>query len=225
MLLLPFQMLDFCGDYFQPMHTNRSARLEMKMTNKVPHWMQVHRRGWTLIELITTVTILTIVAVVIIPYAASGSSPMGQSVARMVVTDILAAQMDAITNQEYRRIHFFEGGNGWCVEVIDSDQLNEAYDSDTAQYAVDVVESHGQNQRSIKDFSVDGRFRNIFIEDVVFDGVYRSITFDPTGGIVAPDGSPSTGGSFEVHSGEFSWKISLAPLTGKVVVVDLGGGI
>ena len=51
----------------------------------------LHRAGWTLIEMLTTVVILGISALILIPHASSGESASGQSVTRMAVTEILAA--------------------------------------------------------------------------------------------------------------------------------------
>jgi type II secretory pathway pseudopilin PulG len=181
------------------------------------------RKGWTLIELLTTVIILTISAYILIPYASSGQSSSGQSVARMAVTEILAAQMDAVSTQGYRRIHFFADGTGWCVEELESSQLMNAFDFATADFAEDAIESQGQGQQSITRFSEDNRFNTISIQNVLFDGANPNVTFDPTGGIIATDGSPSTGGSFEIQSGDLRWEVQLAPLTGKVTVVTLGG--
>lgn len=178
--------------------------------------------GWTFIELLTTITILVIASVVLIPHATSGESSSGQSATRFVVTDILAAQMDAVALQSFRRVHFFSDGSGWCVEVLDSSQLADPYDPMTAVYAVDEIESQGHGQQSYVDFTQDSRYKNISIVSPLFDGTNQSIIFDQTGGIIAPDGSPSTGGSFEVQSGDFSWQVQLAPLTGKLTVVDLG---
>jgi type II secretory pathway pseudopilin PulG len=181
------------------------------------------RKGWTLIELLTTVIILTISAYILIPYASSGQSSSGQSVARMAVTEILAAQRDAVSTQGYRRIHFFADGTGWCVEELESSQLMNAFDFATADFAEDAIESQGQGQQSITRFSEDNRFNTISIQNVLFDGANPNVTFDPTGGIIATDGSPSTGGSFEIQSGDLRWEVQLAPLTGKVTVVTLGG--
>lgn len=193
------------------------------MTNKTRQFSVPRRLGWTLIEVITTVIILTISAYILIPFASSGASASGQSVARMAVTEILAAQMDAVATQGYRRLHFFTDGSGWCVEDIDSSQLSTPFDFASANFAEDSIESQGQNQKSITRFTEDSRFQSIAIENVLFDGVNQNVTFDPTGGIVSTDGSPSTGGSFEVHSGELQWQVQLAPLTGKITVVKLGG--
>ena len=182
-----------------------------------------HRFGWTLLELMTTVVVLAISAFVLIPYASSGASASGQSATRMAVTEILAAQMDAVATQGYRRIHFFSDGTGWCVEKLESNQLSNEFVFESANFAEDAVESQGQSQQSITRFSEDARFRNISMKNVLFDGANLEVTFDPTGGIVASDGSPSTGGSFELHSGKHQWQIQLAPLTGKVTVIELGG--
>ena len=193
------------------------------MATKKPQSQKFHRHGWTLIELLITVIVLGISSFVLIPYATSGDSASGQSATRMAVTEILAAQMDAVATQGYRRIHFFVDGSGWCVEELESSQLANAFDFATANFAEDAIESQGQGQQSITRFTEDNRFRLISIENALFDGANTSMIFDPTGGIIAPNGSPSTGGSFELHSGEFQWEIQLAPLTGKVTVIELGG--
>ncbi len=187
--------------------------------------LHVHRSGWTLIELLVTVAILVVSSYVLIPYATSGDSSSGQAASRMVVTEILAAQMDAVATQGYRRIQFFEDGSGWCVEELNSDQLATSFDFETANFAADAIESQGQKQQSITRFTEDTRFCSISIQKVQFDGLSLNVIFDPTGGIVSTDGSPSTGGSFEIHSGGFAWRIQLAPLTGKVTVLEVGGGL
>jgi type II secretory pathway pseudopilin PulG len=185
--------------------------------------VDAHRKGWALIEVLTTITVLVIAAVVLVPHASSGASASGQSVTRLAVTDILAAQMDAVANQDFRRIHFFTDGSGWCTEVLDSTQLATPFSAGTAEYAVDETESQGHNQTSYIDFNKDNRFRTMSIVSPLFDGTNTSVIFDQTGGIIAPDGSPSTGGSFEVHSDNHAWQVQLAPLTGKVDVTKVGG--
>ena len=156
-----------------------------------------------------------------VPYASVGASSAGQSAARYAVSTILTAQMDAISTQGFRRIHFYPDGSGWCVEVIDQSDLATPFDAATATFAQDATESQGQNQQSIMKFDEDRRYRDVSIDQVAFDGASDSVTFDPTGGIVAADGSPSTGGSFKVQSGDFAWEVLLAPLTGKVQVQEV----
>jgi type II secretory pathway pseudopilin PulG len=181
------------------------------------------RSGWTFIELLTTVVILAIVSVVIVPFATSGASASGQAATRLAVTELLAAQMDAVATQGYRRVHFFADGSGWCIAELESNELADAFDFATANLAVDVVEAQGQGQLAVIRFTEDSRFNTISIRNVSFDGGSDEVTFDPTGGIVASNGAPSTGGSFELQSGEFEWLIQLAPLTGKITVSEIGG--
>ena len=107
--------------------------------------LNTHRVGWTLLELLTTVVVLAISAFVLNPYASSGASASGQSATRMAVTEILAAQMDAVATQGFRRIHFFSDGTGWCVEKIESNQLSDEFEFETANFAQDAVESQGQS--------------------------------------------------------------------------------
>ena len=192
----------------------------MKQLTRVHNSKQ---HGWTLIELLTTVLVLAISAVLIVPYASSGASVSGQSASRLAVTELLAAQMDAVATQGYRRVDFFDDGSGWCIEELTSSELAIPFDFESATFAEDRVESQGHNQQSIVRFTEDSRFSNITIESISFDGGSSEVTFDPTGGIVSAAGSPSTGGSFELHSGEYAWLVQLAPLTGKISIELLGG--
>jgi type II secretory pathway pseudopilin PulG len=216
-------MSGLCWVVISPIQEKILKRFIVDMTQNTQHQITTHRRGLTLMDVLMTSVILVISSYIIIPYATSGSSASGQSAARMAVTDILAAQMDAVATQGYRRINFFADGSGWCVEELDSSELLNPFDFATATFAEDAAESQGQGQKSITNFTEDTRFRNITIENALFDGANLNVTFDPTGGIIAADGSPSTGGSFELHSGEFQWEIQLAPLTGKVTVTSIGG--
>ena len=183
------------------------------------------RAGWSFIELLSVLVVLAISAVIVIPYAASGASAAGQSATRFLVTDMLAAQMDAVATQGFRRLHFFTDGSGWCVVVLDSSELNDPFNPATAIYAEDAIESQGQNQQSIVNFVQDKRYKDITIENPNFDNGSLNVTFDPTGGIVTSEGMPSLGGSVEITSGDFRWEITVAPLTGKVSVSETTGEI
>tara|TARA_X000000368_G_C23000638_1_gene698779 strand:- start:131 stop:664 length:534 start_codon:yes stop_codon:yes gene_type:complete len=174
-------------------------------------------------ELLVTILVLVISTFILVPYASSGASSSGQSVARMAMTEMLAAQMDAVANQSYRRIHFFSDGSGWSVEELNSSELGDAYDFASANFVEDAVESQGQLQQSIIKFTEDNRFRDVIISNVLFDGMHSNFIFEPTGGIIDSSGYPSTGGSFVVNSGPHQWTVSVAPLTGKITVEKTGG--
>ena len=181
------------------------------------------RAGWSIVELLTVVVVLAAAAIFIVPYAASGASTAGQSATRLLVTDMLAAQMDAVATQGFRRVHFFSDGSGWCVLVLQSDELDDPFDASNATYAADEIESQGQNQQSIVNFPNDTRYKGIGIENPDFDNGSSDVTFDPMGGIVANNGTPSLGGSVAITSGKYSWEVTVAPLTGKVSVFETTG--
>ena len=45
-----------------------------------------------------------------------------QSAVRLLIADISFAQSDALAHQEYRRVHFYDDGRGWCVvRIAESD--------------------------------------------------------------------------------------------------------
>ena len=181
------------------------------------------KHGFTIIELIVTIAVLIIASWILVPYATMGDASSGQSASRLAVSQMLTAQMDAIAEQGYRRIYFYPNGSGWCVEIVEQGNLAAPFDANTANFAELKTESQGQDGYAIMNFTTDRRFRAISINNVSFDGGSESIIFDPAGGIVASDGSPSTGGSFTLHSGDHSWDIALAPLTGKISVHSNGG--
>ena len=183
------------------------------------------RSGWSLAELLTVIVVLGVAAMIVIPFAASGASASGQSAARLLVTDMLAAQMDAVASQNFRRVHFYSDGSGWCILELYAGELADPFDPETAKFAEDRIESQGQDQQSIINFVQDTRFRDIKIDNVNFGNGIEEIIFDPTGGIITNNGSPSLGGSVDITSGEFTWTVTLAPLTGKVSVSKTTGGV
>jgi hypothetical protein len=172
----------------------------------------------------TVTVVLAIAAIIVIPYAASGASATGQAASRLLVTDLLTAQMDAVATQGFRRVHFYSDGSGWCIVQLEQGELADPFDAGTAVYVADAIESQGQGQQSIIQLDQDVRFQDISIQNISFGKSITSVTFDPTGGIITDDGAPSLGGSVDIVSGTYSWTISIAPLTGKVSVNENVGG-
>ena len=211
---IPTQSID--GPFF-------SRCSEVLAVNKQNNNQSNAKRGYTIIELIVTIAVLVIASWILIPYATMGDASAGQSASRMAVSHMLTAQMDAIAEQGYRRVYFYPDGSGWCVEIMEQGNLGAPFDANTANFAELKTESQGQDGYAIMNFTTDRRFQDISIDNVSFDGGSESVIFDPVGGIVASDGSPSTGGSFTLHSGDHSWDIALAPLTGKISVQSSGG--
>ena len=182
------------------------------------------RRAFTLAEIIVTVAILGIVALCALPILSGRGDIDAQAVVRRLVTDIGFAQGDAMTRQEYRRIHFLADGSGWCVVAVDAGALAAPFDATAARFVTDPLAGSGAGGALRMDFGRDGRFGDLRIDAVAIDGLSRDLTFDPMGGIVDGQGAASAGGSIVVRSPETGYLIEFSPLTGKVRWSRLGGG-
>lgn len=79
----------------------------MLAVNKHTNKQSNAKHGYTIIELIVTITVLIIASWILIPYATMGDASAGQSASRMAVSHMLTAQMDAIAEQGYRRVYFY----------------------------------------------------------------------------------------------------------------------
>jgi len=182
-----------------------------------------HRhRAFTLVEVLATVVVLAIAAVLAIPILSGRGEIDSQAAARRLLTDLAFAQSDAIAHQEHRRIHFLEDGTGWCVLRIEPSELDDAFDPATARFVADPLAGAGVAGALRCDFGRETGFATARIEDVEIDGASRAITFDPLGGTVSPAGSASGGGSLVIRSPEAALRIEFAPLTGRARVVAIG---
>ena len=155
----------------------------------------------------------------------------GFGVSLMLVCDLVIAADSSYFTMAYGNIGTSPDGSSTYFlprsvglkKAMELSLLCDRFDANTANFAELKTESQGQDGFAIMNFTTDKRFQAISIDNVSFDGGSESVIFDPAGGIVASDGSPSTGGSFTLHSGDHSWDIALAPLTGKISVQSNGG--
>jgi type II secretory pathway pseudopilin PulG len=178
--------------------------------------------GYTLLELLIIVTLLGLAGSLLIPYMTSRSSLETQAAVRMVIVDLNFAQSDALANQEFRRVHFFEDGSGYAIVRVTQANFDEEFDPDTADYLYDPLGRSGSLQRYITDFTADNRFEGVTIGEVAIDGTNRYITYDHLGGTVRAGGSsPGIGGSIIVTSDEATYRINIAPFTGKLTVEQI----
>lgn len=176
-------------------------------------------RGYTLLELLLVITLLGLAGSLLIPYMTTRSSLETQAAVRSVIVDLSFAQSDALANQEFRRVHFFEDGSGYCIVRVTQANFDEPFDPDTADYLHDPLGRVGASQYYITDFTADKRFEGVTIGEVEIDGTNRYITYDHLGGTVRVGGSsPGIGGSIIVTSDEATYRINIAPFTGKLTV-------
>lgn len=175
-------------------------------------------RAYTLIELLIVIAILGISGALLIPNMVGRDVLAGEAAVRRVIGDICFAQSDALAHQEYRRVHFYSDGSGYCITRITQAEVGQAFNAGSADYVIDPLGRLGQY---IVKFTEDDRYKGITIGDIAIDGTAVDLQFDQLGGTVMNGGAPGTGGEFTVSAGAEHYKITVAPFTGKLTVVKL----
>ena len=186
--------------------------------------VRCHRGGFTLVELLVTILIMAIAAIVVIPSMGSTGILRVQALAREVVSDIAFVQSDAVAYQERRVIWFgrvpqnnggelgFEDGNGYSVGVVTGPEfdlttmwLNNPEKLD-APFARNFTRPNGQSDATISaDFGGDNPDWLIFDE---LGGTVSSLTGT----------DPGQGGTITVTSALIAYEIDVEGLTGRTTV-------
>jgi type II secretory pathway pseudopilin PulG len=181
-------------------------------------------RSYTLIELIMVMAVLALAAALLVPQLVGRDSLTVQAAVRLLIADLSFAQTDALANQEFRRVVFFDDGAGYClIRVPNENWVTPADLSDpSVDYVYDPLGNMGQY---IVNFIEDDRFEGVSITAVDIDGATLvdrpEITYDTLGGTVRPGGVPGTGGFVVVSFGNESYRIDVAAFTGKLTVSKL----
>ncbi|MBG79579.1 MAG: prepilin-type N-terminal cleavage/methylation domain-containing protein [Phycisphaerales bacterium] len=187
-----------------------------QMTNSNP-------RAYTLIELLMVIAILGIAASLLVPQMMAPGRLETSSAVRHLIADITYAQSEALANQGYHRIHFFDDGSGYClVRVTDAD-FDAPFDPVTADYVADPAGTVRGLGHYIINYERDGRFDSVSISDLELSDGGRSLTFDSLGGTVSSPGAPAGEGRVVLTGEDAEYEVTIAPLTGKVSVLRMDG--
>ncbi|MCI0364875.1 MAG: type II secretion system GspH family protein [Phycisphaerales bacterium] len=181
-------------------------------------------RGYTLIELLIVIAILGIASALLVPHMVNSDTMNGQAAVRLMIGDLCFAQSDALAHQEFRRVHFYEDGRGYClVRLTTTAEVSAPFDESSTtppDYVTDPMRVAGGGGDYIIDFTVDTRFAGVTISAVNIDGGGRDVTYDSLGGtVMAGTGDqPGMGGTITVKSGTDDYVINIQPFTGKLTV-------
>jgi prepilin-type N-terminal cleavage/methylation domain-containing protein len=189
----------------------------------VHRFNRVIRRGYTLIEVLIVVTILGLAGALLVPYLSSKGDFDTQAAVRALIADITFAQSDALANQGFRRVHFFDDGTGWCLVRVAEEDLAEPFDPAVADYVYDPLASNAERGSYIVNLQERQRFSSVRVQTVDLDGGTRALTFDELGGTVGAGGLPGTGGRIVLTSPQATYQVDVSPVTGKVRVTRLAG--
>ena len=191
------------------------------------------RTGYTLVELIIVITLLGTAGALLVPHLVNLEALEAQAAVRTVIADLSFAQSDALANQEFRRVHFYEDGRGYCIIRVADADFFKAFDysdgapvADAPEYIIDPLGGDGLLERYIVNFVDDDRWKTVRFESVTIDGVTLApdgadITYDELGGTVSSPGVPGTGGTIVINADGERYEISIAPFTGKLSVQRL----
>jgi len=182
--------------------------------------------GFTLVEVLVTVAILSIATILVIPTMSSTGVLRVQSAVRQTVADITFAQSDAMAYQSRRAIWFervpinpyaspwqFTVGNGYTLAEVNGPLLD--LNSHAMFHPDDVAGPYARN------FDLD-RYGGARITAASFDGDGLLI-FDELGGPVSSltGEEPGEGGFVDIRGGQndqWAFRITVAPMTGRIVV-------
>ena len=182
-------------------------------------------RSYTLIELIMVMAVLALAAALLVPNIVGSDSMKLQAAVRLLIADLSFAQSDALANQEFRRVVFYDDGSGYCIiEVLAAETTPADLDDPGVNYVYDPLGTMG---RYIIDFTIDNRFEGVLFSAATIDDVDLAdrpeITYDLMGGTVLSYSAslPGTGGSVTMSYKDSSYRIDIAPFTGKLTVTEL----
>ncbi len=178
-------------------------------------------RAYTLIELLIVVTVLGIAGALLVPHLAYKDSLSTQAAVRMIISDLNFAQSDALANQEFRRVHFYGDGSGYCIFRVTEATFDAPFNPATADYIDDPLGVVGDFGAYIVDFTTKNRLEDVSISLVNIDGGNTHITYDALGGTVMTGNAPGTGGEIQIQAEDMIYQIAFSPFTGKMTVTRI----
>ncbi|MEO1129637.1 MAG: prepilin-type N-terminal cleavage/methylation domain-containing protein [Planctomycetota bacterium] len=185
------------------------------------------RRGLTLVELLVTITVLSVAALLVIPSMSQTGVLRIQAAVRTITSDIAFAQTEAMAFQSRRGIYFgvtpvdeagtaFASGNGYVVCEPTGSELTT---DNVQQYMLYLPED--PSKPFARTFDNEMLYGGAEIESAEFDGG-SALFFDELGGPLAALDStePGSGGVIRIVAEDFGleYELTVEAMTGRVDV-------
>jgi general secretion pathway protein H len=151
--------------------------------------------GFTLVELLVVMAILMIAAAIVIPQAVGTSSFKAQSAARLAMSDLEYAQNQAIVVQSPVKVQFSPAGNSYTILDVNKSQP--------------LVHPITKKVYTV-DFATQAGLKGVSLDSADFGGA-AEVTFDSLG-------APDRGGTVTVSAGVHAYRVTVAPVSGRVKV-------
>ncbi len=152
--------------------------------------------GFTLVEIIIVVVILSIAAMAAIPLMSSASDIQIRSAANLIAADLEYAKSMAISRGQDYSVVFDEGANSYGIY--------KKGDTDPIPHPVKKGFDYVMN------FSNDSRLGKVDITNINFGGI-STVEFDCLG-------SPDEGGSITLNANGIAATITVEPVTGYISI-------
>ena len=180
------------GNYFLNLRVNREGVNNMHISN----------RGFTLIEVLVIVVILSIVGMVAIPMMGSTAITELKAAANMVSADLEYAKSIAIAKGQIYSVQFDTGAESYRVK----DQ-----NGSTITHPVNGVDY-------VVDFSADSRIDQVTISSVNFDST-NEVKFDYLGNPLNGNDDSLSSGTVTLEAGGQTMTIEVEPVTGYISIL------
>ncbi|WDT77129.1 MAG: type II secretion system protein [Candidatus Manganitrophus sp.] len=167
--------------------------------------------GFTLIELVIIIVLVTILAATAIPRAANMAGTKAAAAARKLQSDIVYAQQLAMVQNQRYRVYFNANpapASGYAV-VNDAAPANGTW-GEAGEFAVDPVNSGGNLSVALN----AGSYAGITISVIGFSGSY--VEFNTLGVPYDSGGALAAAKSVSVTGGGFTRTVTVQPSTGRV---------
>ena len=152
------------------------------------------RRGFTVIEILIVMVIITIAALTAVPMMSSASSVQIRSAASMIAADLEYAKSMAISRGQNYLVRFDQNADSYQIEDTDGVILHPVKKG--FDYLVD--------------FGNDTRLNRVDITGANFSG-NPDVEFDSMG-------SPDSGGTVSLQAGGTTVTITVEPITGYISI-------
>ena len=159
--------------------------------------------GMTLVEIMVVVVLIAIAAAMVVPQLTGTADMRAQSAARTLMADLEYAQNHAIVTQADVSVQFNAGGNNYSV----------SNGSGTLEHPI-------TKKAYVMDFDEASGLTGVSITSVSFDGG-SEVTFSALGAPACAGGAPLAGGQVDVSADEHTYRVSVAPVTGRVSVTKV----
>jgi len=153
-------------------------------------------RGFTIVELLIVVVILSIVALTAIPMMSSAASIQIRSAANIIAADIEYARSMAISRGQNHSIVFDTSADSYCIKNTTTGV---------------IIKNPVTKGDYVVSFKTESRLNRVDITNANFDGT-QTVTFECLG---SPVGN---GGSVNLQAGAVGATISVEPVTGFVSI-------